>query len=169
MTWVWRFPGRGNRRDKSPGVGTSLGCMCHVGAKVANGGDRQRLKQRRKGPPATSLQCMFFTQKEEGKNGRQEIGSPPVLQMPLLAATPELLVFSCHQAGSLFCSRACIHLEFSLRRQPASAVIQQSGRLIAAWKKNLCFHRRSGSSLILSFLAGSLAHPRSPARTFWEL
>ena len=123
MTWVWRFSGRGNRRDKGPGVGTSLGCMCHVGAKVANGGDRQRLKQRRKGPPATSLQCMFFTQKEEGKNGRQEIGSPPVLQMPLLAATPELLVFSCHQAGSLFCSRACIHLEFSLRRQPASAVI----------------------------------------------
>lgn len=68
--------------------------MCHVGAKVANGGDRQRLKQRRKGPLAISLQCIFFTQKEEGKNGRQEIGSPPVLQMPLLTATPELLVFS---------------------------------------------------------------------------
>lgn len=54
MTWVWKLSGRGNRRDKGPGVGTSLGCMCHGGAKVANEGDRQRLKQRRKGPPAAS-------------------------------------------------------------------------------------------------------------------
>lgn len=64
--WRWfelqpgwqRWPGYGNFQAEATGGTKALGlepaCMCHVGAKVANEGDRQRLKQRRKGPPAAS-------------------------------------------------------------------------------------------------------------------
>lgn len=53
MTWVWKLSGRGNRRDKVPGVGTSLYVPCWC--KSSKWGRQTEAKAKKKRTPGRKL------------------------------------------------------------------------------------------------------------------